>query len=113
MRGPKLRRAQIEGSKTPLGKLVFNLYPAEFNLRLQSFGPLKVCPQSFGAMQNTVISESYTINMTIFKEIIIFRDGTFTVHLEILKKNSLTITLHFFYLKAKGVQSRLYRHLGN
>ena len=30
LRGPKLRAAQLEGSKTPRGKFAFNLCPAEF-----------------------------------------------------------------------------------
>ena len=52
---PKLRGAQIEGSKTPRGKFAFNICPAEFwtpqPLPCGFLDPSTCAPRSFGAMQ--------------------------------------------------------------
>ena len=53
--GPKLCGAQVEGSKTPRGKLAFNICPAEFwtpqPLPRGFLDPSTCAPRSFGAMQ--------------------------------------------------------------
>ena len=55
LRGPKLREAQLEGSKTLRGKFAFTLCPAEFwtpqSVPRGVLDPSKCAPRSFGAMQ--------------------------------------------------------------